>query len=121
MTSNVNSATAGGLSLVSNTYHTFGNNGTTSFHGSTNSGGNTSLNAVTTDGGTFISATQLKLDLPLGQRPSSGRRRLHDSRARALHADLSGHRGGPAGCPWREASETRRIIRIILDEFAGAR
>ena len=63
MTSNVYSATSGGLALVSNTYHTFGNNGTTSYHGSTNSGGNTSLNGVTTDGGTFISATQLKHDL----------------------------------------------------------
>ncbi len=63
MTSNVYNGTGSGLALVSNTYHTFGNNGTTSYHGSTNVAGNTSLNSVVADGGTFISATQLKQDL----------------------------------------------------------
>lgn len=63
MTNNVYSATAGGLSLVSGTYHTFGNNGTTAYHGGTNVAGNTSLDGVVADGGTFISAAQLKLDL----------------------------------------------------------
>lgn len=63
MTSDVYNGTAGGLALVSNTYHTFGNNGTTSFHGGTNVGGNTSLDGVVADGGTLISASQLKLDL----------------------------------------------------------
>ena len=63
MTNNVYTGVAGGLSLVSGTYHTFGNNGTTAYHGGTNVAGNTSLNGVVTDGGTFISATQLKQDL----------------------------------------------------------
>jgi hypothetical protein len=63
MTNNIFSDTAGGLEMVPGTYHVFGNNGTTSFETSTNSGGNTALNNVVADGGAFISASQLRLDL----------------------------------------------------------
>jgi PKD repeat protein len=58
VSSNVFAGAAGGLALVSGTYHTFGNNGTTPYQGSVNSG-NTSLNSDLTTNVTGISATQL--------------------------------------------------------------
>ena len=64
MTTNVYSGAPGGLALVPGTYHVFGNNGTTPYFGSVNSGGNTALNnRLVTNGPVFISAAQLYLDL----------------------------------------------------------
>jgi hypothetical protein len=64
MTTNVNFGVADGLALVPGTYHVFGNNGTTPYYGSVNSGSNTALNnRLVTNGPVFISAAQLYLDL----------------------------------------------------------
>ena len=64
MTTNVYYGAAGGLRFVPGTYHVFGNNGTTPYYGSVNSGSNTSLNnRLVTNGPVFISAAQLYLDL----------------------------------------------------------
>ncbi len=64
MTTNVYYGTPGGLALVTGTFHAFGNNGSTPFHGNLNSGSNTSLNNnLVTNGPVFISAAQLYLDL----------------------------------------------------------
>jgi hypothetical protein len=64
MTTNIYYGVAGGLALVSGTYHAFGNNGTTPYYGSMNSGSNTALNnRLVTNGLVFISASQLYLDL----------------------------------------------------------
>jgi hypothetical protein len=64
MTTNVYSGAPGGLQYVPGTYHTFGNNGTTPYQGSVNSGSDTALNnSLVTDGPVFISAAQLYLDL----------------------------------------------------------
>ena len=64
MTTNVYSDAPDGLALVPGTYHVFGNNGTISYSGSVNSGGNTALlNRLATNGPVFINASQLYLDL----------------------------------------------------------
>lgn len=64
MTTNVYFGNSGGLALVPGTYHVFGNNGSTPYLGSVNSGSNTSLNnRLATNGPVFISAAQLYLDL----------------------------------------------------------
>ena len=64
MATNVYFGTPGGLKLISGTYHIFGNNGTTPYHGSVNSGANTALNnRLVTNAPAFISAAQLYLDL----------------------------------------------------------
>jgi endonuclease/exonuclease/phosphatase family metal-dependent hydrolase len=64
MTTNVYFGVAGGLALVPGTYHVFGNNGTTPYYGSVNSGSNTALNnRLVTNGPVYISASQLYLDL----------------------------------------------------------
>ena len=64
MTTNVYFSVAGGLALVPGTYHVFGNNGTTPYYGTVNSGSNTALNnRLVTNGPVFISAAQLYLDL----------------------------------------------------------
>ena len=64
MTTNIYYGAAGGLALVPGTYHVFGNNGTTAYKGSVNSGSNTSLNNhLATNAPVFISAAQLYLDL----------------------------------------------------------
>ena len=64
MTTNVYSGAPGGMALVPGTYHVFGNNGTTPYFGSVNSGANTALfNRLVTNGPVFISAAQLYLDL----------------------------------------------------------
>jgi len=62
MTTNVYYGVAGGLALVPGTYHVFGNNGTTPYKGSVNSGSNTALNSDLASGAP-ISAAQLYLDL----------------------------------------------------------
>jgi hypothetical protein len=62
MTTNVYFGVAGGLALVPGTYHVFGNNGTTPYYGSVNSGANTALNSDLASGAS-ISASQLYLDL----------------------------------------------------------
>ena len=62
MTTNVYSGAAGGLALVPGTYQGFGNNGTTPYFGSVNSGSNTALNSDLAPGAP-ISAAQLYLDL----------------------------------------------------------
>ena len=62
MTTNVYFGVAGGLALVPGTYHVFGNNGTTPYKGSVNSGTNTALNSDL-ESGAPISAAQLYLDL----------------------------------------------------------
>ena len=62
MTTNVYSGAAGGLALVPGTYHVFGNNGTTPYYGSVNSGSNTALKSDLASGA-IISAAQLYLDL----------------------------------------------------------
>ena len=64
MTTNVYFGVAGGLALVPGTYHVFGNNGTTPYKSTVNSGSNTALNnRLVTNGPVFISAAQLYLDL----------------------------------------------------------
>ena len=64
MTTNVYYGVTGGLALVAGTYHVFGNNGTTPYNGTVNSGANTALNNhLVTNGTVFISAAQLYLDL----------------------------------------------------------
>lgn len=62
MTTNVYYGVAGGLALVPGTYHVFGNNGTTPYYGSVNSGSNTALKSDLASGA-IISAAQLYLDL----------------------------------------------------------
>jgi len=62
MTTNVYFGVAGGLALVPGTYHVFGNNGTTAYYGSVNSGSDTALNSDL-EPGAPISASQLYLDL----------------------------------------------------------
>jgi hypothetical protein len=62
MTTNVYFGVAGGLALVPGTYLVFGNNGTTPYYGSVNSGSNTALNGDLASGAP-ISAAQLYLDL----------------------------------------------------------
>ncbi len=62
MTTNVYYGQPGGLALVPGTYHVFGNNGTTPYYGSINSGSNTAL-ASDLVSGALISAAQLYLDL----------------------------------------------------------
>jgi hypothetical protein len=64
MTTNVFYGTAGGLALRPGTYHAFGNNGTTAYQTSVNSGGNTVFNnRLVTNGPVFITAAQLLVDL----------------------------------------------------------
>jgi hypothetical protein len=62
MTTNVYYGTPSGLDYVPGTYHVFGNNGTTPYYGSVNSGSNAALNNHLAPGST-ISAAQLYLDL----------------------------------------------------------
>ena len=62
MTTNVYFGVGGGLALVPGTYHVFGNNGTTPYYGSVNSGSDTALNSDL-ESGAPISALQLYLDL----------------------------------------------------------
>jgi PKD repeat protein len=59
MTSNVFHGVAGGLALVSGTYHVFGNDGSTPYLGSVNDGSNSSLSDDLNTNVTGISATQL--------------------------------------------------------------
>lgn len=63
MTTNVYSGQPGGLALIPGTYHAFANNGLIPYYGSVNSGTNSALNNVVTNGPVFISAAQLWLDL----------------------------------------------------------
>lgn len=64
MTTNVYYGTPGGLKYVPGTYHAFGNNDTTTYYGSVNSGTDTALNnRLVTNAPVFISAAQLYLDL----------------------------------------------------------
>ncbi len=64
MTTNIYYGAPGGLQYVPGTYHTFGNNGTTTYQGSVDSATNTALNnSLVTNGPVFISAAQLYLDL----------------------------------------------------------
>ena len=64
MTTNIFYGTGGGLTYVAGTFHAFGNNGTTPYFGSVNSGANTALNnRLATNGPVFIPAGQLYLDL----------------------------------------------------------
>jgi hypothetical protein len=62
MTSNVYFGAAGGLALVAGTYHAFGNNGTTPYEGSANSGSDTALNNDL-ESNAPISASSLYADL----------------------------------------------------------
>jgi len=60
MSSNVFNGVGGGLACLVNTYHTFGNNGSTPYLGSVNNGFNTSLNGTKlTTNVTGITAAQL--------------------------------------------------------------
>jgi len=61
MTSNVYYAVPGGLCLVSNTYHAFGNNGSVTYGSAVTAGTNTALNDLTA--GAPISAAALYVDL----------------------------------------------------------
>jgi hypothetical protein len=64
MTTNVYYGSPDGLKWVAGTYHAFGNNGTTVYYGSVNSGTDTALNnRLVTNGPVFISGPQLLLDL----------------------------------------------------------
>ena len=64
MTTNVYYGSGSGLALVPGTYHHFGNNGTTAYQTSVNSGTDTAFNnRLVTNGPVFISAAQLYLDL----------------------------------------------------------
>jgi len=62
MTTNVYYGFGGGLALIPGTYHVFGNNGTTPYNGSANSGSDTALNSDLVAGAP-ISASMLYLDL----------------------------------------------------------
>ncbi|HTS17947.1 MAG TPA: alkaline phosphatase family protein [Verrucomicrobiae bacterium] len=66
MTSNVLYGVAGGLAYVSGTYHAFGNNGTTPYQGSVNSGSDTALNTDLNTNGVGITASQLYQYLTTG-------------------------------------------------------
>jgi PKD repeat protein len=66
MTSNVLFGVAGGLAYVPGTYHVFGNNGTTPYNGTVNSGSDTALNNDLTTNVTGITATQLYQYLTTG-------------------------------------------------------
>jgi PKD repeat protein len=61
-TTNVYAGTGGGLALVANTYHAFGNNGSVGFENSVNGGTDTALNSDLA-AGSPISASQLYADL----------------------------------------------------------
>jgi len=65
MTTNVYYGAPGGFKYVNGTYHAFGNNGTTAYYGTVNSGSNTALNnsQLVTNGPVFLSASQIYLDL----------------------------------------------------------
>jgi hypothetical protein len=64
MSTNVYFGAQGGLKYVPETYHVFGNNGTTAYYGAVNNGTNTALgNRLVTNGPVFIPAAQLYLDL----------------------------------------------------------
>ncbi len=64
MTTNVYFGVPGGLKYIPGTYHGFGNNGSTAYTNTVNSGTNTALNnRLVTNGPVFISAAQLYLDL----------------------------------------------------------
>lgn len=64
MTTNVYYGSPGGFKYVTGTYHAFGNNGTTAYYGSVNSGTDTALNnRLVTNGPVFINGPQLFLDL----------------------------------------------------------
>jgi len=64
MTTNIYYGAPNRLTYVPGTYHTFANNGTTSYFGTVNSGTNTALNGrLATNGPVFISAAQLYQDL----------------------------------------------------------
>ena len=64
MTTNIYYGSGSGLKLISGTYHVFGNNGTTPYLGTVNSGSNTSLtNRLATNGPVFITAAQLYKDI----------------------------------------------------------
>jgi hypothetical protein len=62
MTTNVYDRAPGGLQLVPGTYHTFGNNGSTPYRGTVNSGSDTALN-TNLSAGAPLGAAQLYLDL----------------------------------------------------------
>jgi hypothetical protein len=63
-TTNVYYGAPGGLKYVPGTYHAFGNNDTTAYYGSINSGSDTALNnRLVTNAPVFISAAQLCFDL----------------------------------------------------------
>jgi len=84
MTTNVYYGVAGGLALVPGTYHAFGNNGTTPYKSSVNSGSNTALNnRLVTNGPVFISAAQLYLDLTTASESPARGGRLHHPHRRA--------------------------------------
>jgi PKD repeat protein len=59
MTSNVLYGVSGGLAYVPGTYHAFGNNGTSPYQGSVNSGSDTALNSDLNTNGIGISASTL--------------------------------------------------------------
>jgi hypothetical protein len=65
MTTNVYYGAPGGFKYIAGTYHAFGNNGTTTYGGTVNSGLNTALNnsRLVTNGPVFLSASQIYLDL----------------------------------------------------------
>jgi hypothetical protein len=64
MTTNVYFGTPGGLTLFTNTYHIFGNNGTTPYLGNVTTNVNTALlHRLITNGPVFLGATQLYADL----------------------------------------------------------
>lgn len=64
MTTNVYYGAPGGFEYVPNTYHAFGNNGTTAYYGNLASGTDTALsNDLATNGPVFINATNLYHDL----------------------------------------------------------
>jgi PKD repeat protein len=65
MTSNIYNDVPGGLSLVTGTYHVFGNNGTTPYQGTVVSGSDTALN-TDLEPSPPISASQLYSDLSTG-------------------------------------------------------
>ena len=93
MTTNVYSGAADGLALVPGTYHVFGNNGTTAYKGTVNSGSNPALNnRLVTNGPVFISAAQLYLDLH--HRAGAGVT-IGDRNGR--HGDVHLERGGQCG------------------------
>ena len=107
MTTNVYFGVAGGLALVPGTYHVFGNNGTTPYYGSVNSGSDTALNSDLASGGAHQRITAL-----------SGPHRRERSPARGGRLHHPHHRAG-AGVPIGDRNGRHGDVHLERDGQCG--